>query len=147
MIETDGDVLVIEDDQEINDLVGAYVELAGFNARVALNGEDAMREIDRHTPSLIVLDLMLPDVDGFEICRRLRLDPLTASVPVVILTALSRDDCRRQALDCGAVAFITKPFDPDKLMEAVRAHVCPSNNGREDPGCGGPSPAPQRKGL
>lgn len=123
MIENDHEVLVVEDDPEINELVGAYVELAGFRRRAALTGEEALREARAHTPALIILDLMLPDLDGFEVYRRLRRDPETWGVPVMILSALGRDECRQQAQEYGAVAYLTKPFDPDRLIETVRAHA------------------------
>jgi DNA-binding response OmpR family regulator len=123
MNDHDHDVLVVEDDPEINDLVGAYVELAGFHPRPALNGKDALREAHAHHPSLIILDLMLPDIDGFEVCRRLRSDPSTWDVPVLILSALGRDDCQRKAQGLGVACYLTKPFDPDQLIEAVRANA------------------------
>jgi DNA-binding response OmpR family regulator len=117
------DVLVVEDDPEINELIGAYVELAGYSCRRVLRGEDALREAHAHHPMLIVLDVMLPDLDGFEVCRRLRSASDTARIPVVMLTALDQEDMRVRAKQCGADEYLTKPFDPDRLLEAIRAHA------------------------
>src|SRR5436190_4100949 len=83
------DVLVVEDDPEINQLVGAYAELAGFRYRAALTGNAALAEVRRQPPQVIVLDLMLPDIDGLEICRRVRKEFSDGNnLPVIILTAL-----------------------------------------------------------
>ena len=114
------DVLVVEDDPEINELIGAYVELSGFSCRRVTRGNDAIREALKHPPILIVLDVMLPDLDGFEICKRLRLDPRTATVPIIMLTALDQSEMRARALQCGVTEYMTKPFDPDRLMAAIR---------------------------
>lgn len=115
-----GCVLVVEDDPEINELVGAYVEIAGFTYRPAADGNSALREARAKHPSLIVLDLMLPDTDGFEVCRRLKSEPETRDIPVLMLTALGGEEERRKGRECGAVEYMTKPFDPDQLMSAIK---------------------------
>jgi DNA-binding response OmpR family regulator len=115
-----GDVLVVEDDPEINELIGAYVELAGLSCRRVMRGEEALREARERRPSLIVLDVMLPDMDGFEVCRRLRAEAGTSDVPIVMLTALDQAEMRKRACQCGANEYLTKPFDPDQLLETIR---------------------------
>jgi len=115
-----GDVLVVEDDTQINELVGAYVQIAGFVYRPAHDGATALKKVKERLPALIILDLMLPDTDGFEVCRLLKGDIETAGVPIVMLTALDRAEQRRRGLACGAVQYMTKPFDPDQLIEAIR---------------------------
>ncbi len=117
------DVLVVEDDTQINELVGAYVQIAGYEYRAALDGASAMAAVRERLPSLIILDLMLPDTDGFEIARQLKGDERTASVPIVMLTALDRDEQRKRGLAAGAVKYMTKPFDPDQLIDAIRTNV------------------------
>jgi twitching motility two-component system response regulator PilG len=72
---------------------------------------------------LILLDVMLPDLDGFEVCRRLKSDQTTRSIPVIIFTALDRDEYRSRGQQCGAAAYVTKPFDPERLMETIRQVV------------------------
>ncbi len=121
------DVLVVEDDREINELVGAYVQIAGFEYRSALDGASAIAEAREKLPSLIVLDLMLPDTDGFEVCRKLKSEEQTSHIPIVMLTALSDEEHQRKGRECGASEYITKPFDPDRLMAAIKENA--SGNG------------------
>ncbi|MGE5608037.1 MAG: response regulator transcription factor [Bacillota bacterium] len=118
-----GRVLVVEDDPEINELVGAYAQIAGFHYDAALNGTVALSKAHDETPALILLDVMLPDLDGFEVCRRLKSDQTTSRIPVIIFTALDRDEYRVRGQQCGAVAYMTKPFDPERLMETIRQVV------------------------
>ncbi|HEV8605747.1 MAG TPA: response regulator [Tepidisphaeraceae bacterium] len=124
---THRDVLVVEDDREINELVGAYVQIAGFEYRSALDGASALAEARERQPSLIVLDLMLPDTDGFEVCRRLKQEKHTSAIPIVMLTALSDEEHHRKGRECGAADYLTKPFDPDVLMAAIKDNA--SGNG------------------
>src|SRR5579871_5892341 len=91
---TDRHVLVVEDDPEINRLVGAYVEFAGFQYLSALDGAEAMAQLKAQLPCAIVLDLMLPDISGWEVCRRVKAGDQTQDIPVIILTALDNDDSR-----------------------------------------------------
>ena len=126
----DGDdgVLVVEDDRELNELIGAYVQIAGFRYHAALDGAAALREARARLPALVVLDVMLPDTDGFEVCRQLKSDQTTRQIPIVMLTALDREDSRAKGLQCGAVEYLTKPFDPDRLMTVIREQV---SNGKQ----------------
>jgi DNA-binding response OmpR family regulator len=116
-------VLVVEDDPEINELVGAYARIAGFEYRPALDGATALREARQRLPAAVVLDLMLPDIDGFEVCTRLKREPDTRSVPVIMLTALGDEKSRDKGRQCGCIEYLTKPFDPDRLMEALSKHA------------------------
>jgi DNA-binding response OmpR family regulator len=116
-------VLVVEDDREINELVGAYAQIAGFEYRPALDGTSALREAHLRVPTAVVLDLMLPDIDGFEVCQKLKHEPDTRPVPVIMLTALSDESSRRRGHECGASEYLTKPFDPDQLMAALSRHA------------------------
>src|SRR3954466_13179829 len=120
-------VLVVEDDPEINELVGAYVQIAGFEYESALNGTQAVEKARSRRPSLIVLDVMLPDFDGFEVARRLKGESHTREIPIVMLTALDREEYRQKGKTAGAVDYLTKPFDPDRLMDAIRDNA--SKNG------------------
>ena len=118
-----GDVLVVEDDEQINELVGAYAQIAGFGYRRALDGAAGLRAAQEHPPALIILDLMLPDTDGFEVCRRLKGDAQTATVPIMMLTALNGEEQRRKGLSCGAAHYMTKPFDPDRLIAEIKSNA------------------------
>ena len=113
-------VLVVEDDRELNELIGAYVQIAGFKYAAALDGAAALREARSRRPALVVLDIMLPDTDGFEVCKKLKSDETTRQIPVVMLTALNGAEHRQRGRECGAVEYLTKPFDPDRLMQVIR---------------------------
>ena len=117
------DVLVVEDDEALNSIVCRFVKSAGYNARAALDGESAFRAIEERLPSMVLLDLMLPDITGFQICQRLKNDKRTCGIPVVIVTALTDDESRQQGMDCGAAEYLTKPFDPEHLIEIIRKHT------------------------
>jgi DNA-binding response OmpR family regulator len=118
-------VLVVEDDPELNELVGAYVQIAGFDYQHASTGASALQQAHSTPPSLIVLDLMLPDTDGFEVCRQLKTHPNTRDIPVLMLTALDRKEERQKAHSCGIADYLTKPFDPDHLIQTLRSLVPP----------------------
>ena len=113
-------VLVVEDDPEVNELLCAYVQIAGFPYESAPNGSIALEKARQNNLALIVLDVMLPDFDGFEICRRLKSEQTTRDVPIVLLTALDREEYRQRGHQCGATAYLTKPFNPDQLLETIR---------------------------
>lgn len=116
-------VLVVEDDQDINFLVGAYVQLCGYEYRSALNGTRALEEAHARLPALVILDLMLPDVDGFEVCKRLKAAADTKSVPIVMLTAMTGEANRERGLALGAAAYLNKPFVPDQLIKVIEEHA------------------------
>lgn len=118
-----GEILVVEDDALLNELVCAYVQIAGYSATPALDGTTALRQAALRPPDLVLLDLMLPDIDGFEVCRRLKGDAETSSVPVVMLTAMDREESRQEGLASGAVAYMTKPFNPEDLLAAIKQHA------------------------
>lgn len=117
---TSVDVLVVEDDPDLNEMIGAYVELAGYPYHAAHSGEEALRALRAKAPGMVLLDLMLPDVDGFEVCQRLREDAGTREVPVVVVSALSDPASRRRARELGALAYLAKPFDPDELIAVIQ---------------------------
>ena len=106
------EVLVVEDEPDIRRLVVLHLERDGFRCRTAATGTDALREVKTAVPDLVVLDLMLPELDGLEVCRRLRRDPGTASVPIIMLTAKSDEVDRIVGLEIGADDYVGKPFSP-----------------------------------
>lgn len=116
------DVLVVEDDPQINELVGAYVQLAGLEYRRALTGAEALSEFARSRPAIVVLDIMLPDIDGFEVCRQIKRSA-DGEVRVIFLTALDTAAARRRGMECGAAEYLTKPFDPDQLLASLERHA------------------------
>jgi DNA-binding response OmpR family regulator len=116
-------VLIVEDDPEINQLLCAYAQIAGFEPDCALSGLDALAASVGGAHGLVLLDLMLPDMDGFEVARRLKAAPATSDIPIVILTALTTEASREHARDVGVIDYMTKPFDPDELIRLMRKHV------------------------
>jgi phosphate regulon transcriptional regulator PhoB len=114
-------VLVVEDEPDIRDLIVFHLEREGFRTRTARNGSDALKQVRSAPPDLVVLDLMLPELDGLEVCRRLRQDPSTAAVPVIMLTARGDETDRVVGLELGADDYITKPFSPKELVARVKA--------------------------
>jgi phosphate regulon transcriptional regulator PhoB len=115
------EVLVVEDEPDIRRLVVLHLERDGFRCRTAANGLDALREAKANVPDLVVLDLMLPGIDGLEVCRRLRSDASTAGVPIIMLTAKSDEVDRVVGLEVGADDYVAKPFSPKELVARVRA--------------------------
>jgi len=115
------EVLVVEDEPDIRRLVVLHLERDGFRCRTASNGSEALREAKGATPDLVVLDLMLPELDGLEVCRQLRNDPRTAAVPIIMLTAKSDEVDRIVGLEVGADDYVGKPFSPKELVARVRA--------------------------
>jgi two-component system alkaline phosphatase synthesis response regulator PhoP len=112
---------VVEDEPDIRDLVVFHLEREGLRCRVARTGTEALREVKASIPDLIVLDLMLPELDGLEVCRRLRRESATASVPVIMLTAKGDEVDRIVGLELGADDYVTKPFSPKELVARARA--------------------------
>jgi DNA-binding response OmpR family regulator len=114
-------VLVVEDDPDIAQLVAHYLEKAGFTAEITSSGREALASITARPPELLVLDLMLPHVDGLEICRTIRGNDATASVPIIMLTARAEESDRIVGLEIGADDYLSKPFSPGELVARVRA--------------------------
>ncbi|RME40576.1 MAG: DNA-binding response regulator [Caldilineae bacterium] len=114
-------ILVVDDDREIVRLVRAYLEQAGFRVLTAYDGESALHAIRRERPDLVVLDLMLPDRDGWEITRLVRGDPALAPLPIIMLTARVEDTDKIIGLELGADDYITKPFNPREVVARVRS--------------------------
>lgn len=118
--ETAGDILVVDDEISVVEVVSLYLRRDGFDVRVANNGREALTAIQSKLPTLVVLDVMLPELDGLEIMRRLRADP-TLDIPVILLTARSQEVDRIYGLELGADDYVTKPFSPAELVSRVKA--------------------------
>ena len=114
-------VIIVEDDEDIADSIRYNLEREGFRVRIAVTGEEALNLILSGPPSLILLDLNLPGMNGFEICRRLRAESLTAKVPILVLTARADETDKVLGLNMGADDYITKPFSMRELVARVNA--------------------------
>jgi DNA-binding response OmpR family regulator len=114
-------ILVVEDDRDIGELVCRYLEKAGFATQLLASGREGMAAIAATAPDLLVLDLMLPHLDGLEICRSVRANEKTAGIPIIMLTARGEEAERIVGLEIGADDYIAKPFSPNELVARVRA--------------------------
>jgi two-component system alkaline phosphatase synthesis response regulator PhoP len=114
-------ILVVDDDKEIVRLVQGYLEKAGFEVLRAYDGDTALHLLRRESPDLLVLDLMLPDRDGWDITRHIRADSTFAALPIIMLTARVEDTDKIVGLEIGADDYVTKPFNPRELVARVRA--------------------------
>lgn len=114
-------VLVVDDERDIVDLIAYNLEKEGFSIARAYDGEDALKAIGSEKPDLVILDLMLPGVQGIDVCRSIRKNPETAGLPVIMLTAKSDEIDRIIGLEIGADDYITKPFSIRELIARVRA--------------------------
>lgn len=126
-------ILVVDDEPDVVDLIEFNLKAAGFSVISAGDGEKALRRARREAPALIVLDLMLPEVDGFEICKTLRRDPATANIPVIMLTARAEEVDRVLGLELGADDYLTKPFSPRELILRVRNLLKRREGNDQDP--------------
>jgi len=114
-------ILVVDDDKEIVRLVRSYLEKAGYEVFAAYDGETALHTLRREKPDLLVLDLMLPDRDGWDITRLIRSDAHLAATPIIMLTARVEDSDKIVGLEIGADDYVTKPFNPREVVARVRA--------------------------
>ena len=114
-------VLIIEDERDILDLVRHYLEKEGFRTRTASDGIAGLAAVRQEHPDVIVLDLMLPGMDGLELCKKLRADSATALTPVIMLTAKAEESDKIVGLELGADDYLTKPFSPKELVARVKA--------------------------
>lgn len=112
-------VLIVDDERDTNDLLAELVKARGFEPVQLLAGADVLDEVRRHRPELVLLDLMLPDTDGFAICEQLKRNRETNLVPIVMVTALNDSTHRAQGVRVGANGYLTKPFTPDQLFSAM----------------------------
>jgi len=112
-------ILVVDDDPEVVELVSFNLKQAGYAIGTASNGVEAIRKARALAPDLILLDVMMPELDGLEVCEILRRDSTTASIPIMMLTALSGELGRLAGLDAGATDFLSKPFSPRLLLKRI----------------------------
>lgn len=112
-------VLVVDDDRDMVRGLELYLKLGGVEVSCAYGGESALREIKAGNPSAVILDVMMPDIDGIEVCRRIRGEMGDAKTPVIILTALSDSRIKKKAMEAGASEYLTKPCDFERVYRTV----------------------------
>jgi len=112
-------ILIVEDEESLLKLESILLTTRGYKVTGVTDGLKALEEIKKARPDLVLLDIMIPGIDGFEVCRRIKADPETASLPVVMLTAKKSSADQARGVEAGADAYITKPFKSGKIIEVV----------------------------
>ncbi len=123
-------VLIVDDDAVIRQLICVNLELEGFEVYTAEDGQDALDKVRDIDPAVVTLDIMMPRLDGWETAAALRNDPATAHVRVILLSARAQEADLRRGKGIGVDEYLTKPFDPDELVEAVRRLAADAKAGR-----------------
>lgn len=113
-------ILIVDDERDLCTLVGYHMRGAGWKASYALNGILAIEMAKRTLPDLIILDIILPDIDGFEVFQQIKRNVQTKHIPIIMLTCLTDEKSRRKGLEMGALNYVTKPFSPKELVEKVK---------------------------
>src|SRR5499426_4053953 len=118
-----GRVLVVEDEQDVAELIRFHLAREGYDVRVSLNGADALRQTRDFRPEVILLDIMVPHLNGWEVCRRLKEEPETRAIPVIMVTGRVEEGDKVLGFELGADDYVTKPFSPRELIARIRAVV------------------------
>ena len=116
-------ILVADDEPSILLSLQFLLQKAGFEVRLAHNGEDVIQAVEQSTPDLLLLDAMMPQRDGYDVCQTIRADPRWTGLPIIMLTAKSRDVERQKGMALGATDYVTKPFSTRDLVATVRKHL------------------------
>ena len=124
-------ILTVDDEPDVLELIRFHLSHAGWEVITATSGRTALETIRARHPDLVLLDLMLPDIDGFGVCEILRRQPATATLPIIIVSAWSTTDSRDLGLQLGALDYLTKPFSPKTLVERVQRLLSLRAAGRE----------------
>ena len=116
-------ILVVDDEVDLVETIRFPLEMEGFNVLVSYNGEEGLNQARKENPDLILLDLMLPKLDGYKVCRLLKFDERYKHIPILMLTAKTQEKDKLLGMETGADEYITKPFDIDELMTKVKAYL------------------------
>ncbi len=116
-------ILVVDDEVDLVETIRFPLESEGFTVLVSYNGEDALNQARTENPDLILLDIMLPKLDGYKVCRLLKFDERYRNIPILMLTAKTQEKDKTIGIETGADEYITKPFDMDELLEKVKAYL------------------------
>ncbi len=114
---------MVDDEVDLVETVRFPLEMEGYQVMVSYNGEDALNQARRENPDLIILDVMLPKLDGYKVCRLLKFDERYKHIPIIMLTAKTQEKDKQIGKETGADEYITKPFEIDELMEKVRTYL------------------------
>jgi two-component system response regulator RpaA len=123
-------ILIVDDDADAQEMLKLTLEGAGYATTVAGNGEECLAQAHRSPPDLIVLDLILPDINGFTVCETLRRTDKTASVPIIMSTAIPGELPRATGLELGAAAYLRKPFSSEQILRVIRETLARTSKGQ-----------------
>lgn len=118
-------ILVVDDNEDTLKIVGKILAVERYQIKTAKDGQEALQSIDNETPALILLDIMIPKIDGFEVCRTIRGNPLTDHIPILIISARIDDAAQRKASTLGANGYLVKPIIPADILQKVKDHLTP----------------------
>ena len=113
-------ILLVDDEPSIVKMVGKRLEVEGFDVLIAMDGQDGFTKAQAESPDLIILDLMLPKLNGYEVCTMLKQDTRYQKIPIVLFTAKAQDKDEKLGMECGANAYVRKPFRAQELLEKIR---------------------------
>jgi len=116
-------ILIVEDEESLLKLESILLTSKGFEVKGATNGRAALEEIHKCLPDLVLLDIMLPEMDGFEVCRKIKQDPQTRDIPVIMLTAKKTREDMEKGREAGADCYITKPFKSAMVIETIQRYI------------------------
>ena len=116
-------ILIVDDEVDLVETVRFPLEMEGYHVLVSYNGEDALNQARKENPDLILLDLMLPKLDGYKVCRLLKFDDRYKHIPILMLTAKTQERDKALGMETGANEYITKPFEMDDLLKKVKAYL------------------------
>jgi len=119
-------ILLVDDEPSILKMVGKRLEIEGFEVVVAMDGQEGLNKAQSEMPNLIVLDLMLPKLNGYEVCTMLKQDGRFQKIPIVLFTAKAQEKDEKLGLECGADAYVRKPFRAQELLEKIRSLIAAS---------------------
>ena len=119
-------LLLVDDEHSIIKMVGKRLEVSGFNIIIAMDGEEALTKAQTEHPDLIILDLMMPKLNGYEVCTKLKQDARYQQIPILILSAKAQGKDEKMAMGCGADAFLRKPFQATELLEKIQTLLATS---------------------
>jgi len=116
-------ILIVDDEVDLVETVRFPLEMEGYHVLVSYNGEDALNQARKENPDLILLDLMLPKLDGYKVCRLLKFDDRYKHIPILMLTAKTQEKDKALGMETGANEYITKPFEMDDLLKKVKTYL------------------------